>query len=76
MRKQLTDTEVKAVSELKCRMNAQIFWLAERLSEARILVGHDKCSLCKRFSFEACRKCWYDASLVAAKMEMARIRKG
>lgn len=72
----MNDAEVKAVSELKCRMNAQIFWLAERLSEARILVGHDKCSQCVHFSFEACRKCWHDASLVAAKMEMAKIRQG
>ena len=57
-------------------MNAQIFWLAERLSESRILVGHDKCSQCRQFGFEACRKCWFDASLVAAKMEMAKIRQG
>ena len=72
----MNDAEVKAISELKCRMNAQIFWLAERLSEARILVGHDKCSLCKRFSFAECRKCWHDASLAAAKAEMAKIRQG
>ena len=72
----MNDAEVKAISELKCRMNAQIFWLAERLSEARILVGHDKCSQCRQFGFEACRKCWFDASLAAAKAEMAKIRKG
>jgi hypothetical protein len=76
MRKQLTDAEVKAVSELKCRMNAQIYWLAERLSEARVLINNDKCSQCKKISFSACRKCWHDQSLVAAKMEMAKVRQG
>ena len=72
----MNDAEVKAISELKCRMNAQIFWLAERLSEARILISQDRCSQCKKLSFSECRKCWFDQSLVAAKMEMARIRRG
>lgn len=72
----MTDTEVKAISELECRMNDQIFWLAERLSEARVLINNDKCSQCKKLSFSECRKCWYDASLAAAKMEMAKVRQG
>jgi len=36
----------------------QVTWLAERLSEARILVGHDQCARCTRMSFEACKQCW------------------
>ena len=36
----------------------QIVWLAERLSEARILVGHDQCARCQRISFDACKQCW------------------
>jgi hypothetical protein len=36
----------------------QIVWLADRLSEARILVNNDQCSRCQRMSFEACKQCW------------------
>ena len=36
----------------------QVTWLAERLSEARILIGHDRCSRCQRMSFESCKLCW------------------
>ena len=36
----------------------QIVWLAERLSEARILVGHDQCARCQNMSFNACKQCW------------------
>lgn len=36
----------------------QVVWLAERLSEARILVGHDQCSRCTRMSFDTCKQCW------------------
>ena len=36
----------------------QVVWLADRLSEARILVGHDQCCRCARYSFDECRKCW------------------
>ena len=36
----------------------QIVWLAERLSEARVLVGHDQCARCQRMSFNACKQCW------------------
>ena len=36
----------------------QIVWLAERLSEARVLVGHDQCARCQRVSFNACKQCW------------------
>ena len=36
----------------------QAVFLAERLSEARILVNHDSCARCQRMSFEACKACW------------------
>ena len=36
----------------------QIVWLAERLSEARVLVGHDQCARCQHMSFNACKQCW------------------
>ena len=39
-------------------LQAQICWLADRLSEARILVGHDECSRCQRMSFVECSRCW------------------
>ncbi len=47
----------------------QVVWLADRLSEARILVGHDECSNCPRYSFEECRKCWMQASAKAVQAE-------
>lgn len=37
---------------------AQVCWLADKLSEARILVGHDECSNCSRMSFAECSRCW------------------
>jgi len=46
---------------------AQNVWLAERLSEARILVGHDQCSSCVRYSFEECRKCWMQEAARAVR---------
>ncbi len=46
---------------------AQVAWLADRLSENRILVGHDQCSTCPRYSFEECRKCWMAASAQAVR---------
>lgn len=45
----------------------QVVWLADRLSEARILVGHDQCSNCSRYSFEECRKCWREEAAKAVK---------
>lgn len=36
----------------------QAIYLAERLSEARILVNHKSCARCQRMSFEACKQCW------------------
>jgi hypothetical protein len=36
----------------------QVTWLAERLSEARILVNNDQCARCTRMSFESCKLCW------------------
>ncbi len=46
---------------------AQAVWLADRLSENRILVGHDECSNCPRYSFEECRKCWLEAAAKAVR---------
>ena len=45
----------------------QVVWLAERLSEARILVGHDQCSRCQRMSFETCKLCWCQAAAKAIR---------
>ena len=45
----------------------QVVWLAERLSEARILVGHDQCSRCARMSFDACKLCWAQAAAKAIR---------
>ena len=39
-------------------LQAQICWLADRLSEARILVGQKECMLCPRMSFVECSRCW------------------
>ena len=39
-------------------LQAQICWLADRLSEARILVGQKECMLCPRMSFAECSRCW------------------
>ena len=36
----------------------QAVFLAERLSEARILVNHDQCARCIKMSFESCKACW------------------
>ena len=46
---------------------AQAVWLAERLSEARILVNHGSCARCTRMSFEACKACWLEASAKAVR---------
>ena len=48
-------------------LQAQVCWLADRLSEARILVNHDQCCRCSRYSFEECRKCWCEASAKAVR---------
>ena len=48
-------------------LQAQICWLADRLSEARILVGHDQCCRCTRYSFEECRKCWMQEAARAVR---------
>ena len=45
----------------------QVVWLAERLSEARILVGHDQCARCQRMSFEACKLCWCQEAAKAVR---------
>lgn len=46
---------------------SQIVWLAERLSEARILVNQDSCANCRRMSFEACKLCWCQAAASAVR---------
>lgn len=45
----------------------QVVWLAERLSEARILVGYDQSSRCQRMSFDACKLCWAQAAAKAIR---------
>ena len=45
----------------------QVTWLAERLSEARILVNNGLCARCQRMSFEACKACWLEFSAKAVR---------
>ncbi len=46
---------------------AQVAWLADRLSENRILVNHAQCCRCSRYSFEECRMCWLEAVAKAVR---------
>jgi len=48
-------------------LQAQICWLADRLSEARILVNNDSCANCRRMSFATCARCWRDEAAKAAR---------
>lgn len=50
-----------------CDTYGQVVWLAERLSEARILVNNDQCALCQRMGFEACKACWLFESVRAVR---------
>ena len=52
-----------------CDLEAQVCWLADRLSEARILVGHDRCSRCARMSFVECSRCWRETAARAVREE-------
>ena len=45
----------------------QVTWLAERLSEARILVNNDQCARCQRISFETCKLCWCQEAAKAVR---------
>ena len=45
----------------------QAVFLAERLSEARILVNHKSCARCQRMSFESCKACWLEVSAKAVR---------
>jgi hypothetical protein len=45
----------------------QVTWLAERLSEARILVNNDQCAKCQRMSFESCKLCWCQEAAKAVR---------
>ena len=45
----------------------QIVFLADRLSNARILIGHAQCSMCPRYSFEECRRCWMQEAAKAVR---------
>ena len=45
----------------------QIVWLAERLSEARILVNQGQCANCRRMSFDACKLCWCQSAASAVR---------
>lgn len=59
--------DVKAGSDMFCSLLAQICWLADRLSEARILVNNDSCASCRRMSFASCARCWRDAAAKATR---------
>ena len=50
-----------------CDLEGQIVWLADRLSEARILVGHDECCRCQRMSFAQCSQCWREKAAKAVR---------
>ena len=50
-------------------LQAQVCWLADRLSEARILVGHDECSRCRRMAFQTCGQCWREKAARAVREE-------
>ena len=45
----------------------QVVWLAERLSEARILVNNGQCARCQKMSFEACKLCWCQEAAKAVR---------
>ena len=45
----------------------QAVFLAERLSEARILVNNDSCARCQKMSFEACKICWIEEAARAVR---------
>lgn len=45
----------------------QAVFLAERLSEARILVNNDQCARCQKMSFEACKSCWLSEAARAVR---------
>lgn len=50
-------------------LQAQICWLADRLSEARILVGQKECMLCPRMSFVECSRCWREKAAETVRRE-------
>ena len=52
-----------------CDLEAQVCWLADRLSEARILVGQKECMLCPRMSFANCSRCWRARAAQAVREE-------
>lgn len=58
---------VKEGADMFCNLLAQICWLADRLSEARILVNNDSCASCRRMSFANCARCWRDEAAKAAR---------
>ena len=51
------------------RRGKAIRWLAERLSENRIMPSWKRCHECAAHSFEACTSCWEEAALEAAREE-------
>jgi len=55
------------LQEAYFRQERAVRWLAERLSEARVLPSWKRCHECVAYSFEACAACWQEAAGEAAK---------
>ncbi len=56
----------------QCAVNVwrrAVRWLAERLSEARVLPSWKRCHDCAAYSFEACAACWEEAAMEASREE-------
>ena len=51
------------------RRERAVRWLAERLSEARVMPSWKRCHDCAAYSFEACASCWEEVATKAAKEE-------
>ena len=60
---------VKEETDRFVELSWQIKFLCDRLSEARILVGHDRCARCSSMSFERCSLCWRGRAAQAVREE-------
>ena len=61
--------DVKEETDRFVQLSWQIKWLCDRLSEARILVGHDQCCRCRCMSHDKCALCWREAAAQAVQRE-------
>ena len=55
------------LQEADARKERAVRWLAERLSEARVMPSWKRCHDCAAYSFESCTACWTEAALEAAR---------